>query len=114
MIRIFGNSDDQVYVEQDGKRCQLDVKGDEVVIGVGLNASPAAGCFVTMHYGVGCSIAVWTATVAQIDENILIPWLIRIENAKLEEQVGWIHSVAVVIECPPGTPWEIVAEEVGA
>ena len=57
MIRIFGNSDDQVYVESDGKRRQIDVKGDEVTIGVGLNASPSAGCFVTMHYGAGCSSA---------------------------------------------------------
>jgi hypothetical protein len=106
MIRIFGNSDDQVYVESDGKRRQIDVKGDEVTIGVGLNASPAAGCFVTMHYGAGCSVGVWTATIAQIDEGILIPWTIRIETATARENTGPIHSVAVVIECPPGTPWE--------
>jgi hypothetical protein len=106
MIRIFGNSDDQVYVEQDAQRRQIGVPGDEVTIGVGLNATPAAGCFVTMHYGVGCSIGVWTATIAQIDEGIQIPWPIRIETAKAEENVGPVHSVAVVIECPPGTPWE--------
>jgi hypothetical protein len=106
MIRIFGNSDDQVYVEQDGQRRQLDVDHEEVTVGVGLNAQPAAGCFVTMHYGVGCSIGVWSTTIAQIDEGVPIPWTIRIETAKVEENIGPVHSVAVVIECPPGTPWE--------
>lgn len=107
MLRIYGNSDDQVYVEQDGLRRQLAVavQDDEVTIGIGLNAQPAGGCFVTMRYGAGC-IGVWTATVAQIDEGIPIPWPIRIEMAKPEDNIGPVHSVAVVIECPPLTPWE--------
>lgn len=111
MIRIFGNSDDQVYVVQDGATKQLECQRDEVTIGIGLNASPPGGCFVTMRYGVGCSIGVWTATIAQIDEGIPIPWPIRIENAKNNEQVGPLHSVAVVIDCPPGTPWEMAPRE---
>jgi hypothetical protein len=107
MIRIFGNSDDQVYVIQDGTKRQIDVRGDEVTIGVGLNSNHVGGCFVTMHYGVGCSIAIWTATIAQIDEEIPIPWPIRIETATAKEQIGGIHSVAVIIDCPPGTSWQV-------
>lgn len=96
MIRIYGNSDDQIYTEVDGKRQQHD--GDDETFLVG-GAGTVGGCFVSVRYGVGCSIGVWRIEVSQIDEGIAVPWAMRIENAPETD-----HSLALVIDCPAGTP----------
>lgn len=94
MVRIYGNSDDQIYVEQDGNRSQHDGDGKTFLVG-----DSRGGLFVRIAYGVGCSIGVWRIEVSQIDEGIPLPWATRIENPRETD-----HSLAIVIECPAGTP----------
>jgi hypothetical protein len=64
----------------------------------------SGGCVVRIRYGAGC-VAVWRIEVSQIDEAISLPWATRIENPHDTD-----HSLALVIDCPPGTPMQRAQE----
>ena len=103
MVRIYGNSDDQVYVERDGTKEQITAyRAVSFLIG-----DATGGAIVRIDYGTE-GAAVWRIEVSQIDEGIALPWPLRFENVRETD-----HSLAVVIECPPGTPCEKMAEEKG-
>ncbi len=101
MVRIYGLSDDQILVHADGTTAQHD--GDDRSFMVG--DSKRGGIIVRMQYGVGCSIGVWRADISQIDEGIAIPWPVRIEVSREAN-----YSIAVIVECPAGTPVDVMAE----
>lgn len=55
----------------------------------------AAGVIVVMEYGSG-NLAVWSATIHQIDEDILCPWSVSLTFKG--------YSPTVTIDCPDNTP----------
>lgn len=55
----------------------------------------SAGVIVTMEYGVG-DLAVWGATIHQIDEYIECPWSVSLTFKG--------YSPTVTIDCPDKTP----------
>ena len=109
-IEIYGASDDLVEVEVGGRPFEeIGCYGKDVHIVVGHErASPgsnASGIRVWMHY---TDLAVWAATILQIDEGIPIPWKVTVGSDD--------YSVLVRIDCPDGTPisWEVVAANAAA
>ncbi len=102
MVRIHGISDDHITVHYDGVAQQHDGDDRSFLIG----DSKRGGIIVRMRYGVGCSIGVWRADISQIDEGVRIPWPVMIENARESN-----YSIAVVVDCPAGTPVDVMAAD---
>lgn len=103
MLKFFGASDDLVECRGDHYG-EIDCYDDFVVARVG---DDAGGCEVVMVYDspiLGGKAAVWTGCVRQLSENVPIPWPIGIESVDRDGRPGAGYSVAVVIDCPPGTP----------
>lgn len=98
MLKIYGASDDLVRLEgliSDEIGCY----NQDVRIKVGTDDG---GLRVTMRYGAQHS-AVWSAEVAQIDEDIPIPWPVTVKTqGRRDDDVG--YSVAIVVDCPDDTP----------
>src|ERR1700748_2438502 len=102
MIKIYGRSDDLVVIEGD----VYDETSSSKSILIGTEQS---GCVIKMKYGSKkAGLPVWTASIRQIDEGVLIPWLVRIENAPPAGMPNpQSYSVMVIIDCPPGTPIKV-------
>jgi hypothetical protein len=108
-IRFWGNSDDQMYVGQDGASKQH--AGDHarfVVVD-----RDQGGILVDLRYAVEEGVGAWTIGLAQIGDEIPCPWPVRVENATTSDahaprpdNIGGQHSLVCVIDCPPGTPVE--------
>lgn len=98
MLKISGHSDDIVSLSglvDD----EIGAYDKPVAIRIG---DARGGVIVTMHYAPDkASAAVWRASVEQIDEDVPVPWAIHIKQ-------DHAYSVAVIVECPAGTPidWE--------
>jgi hypothetical protein len=92
VIKIYGHSDDCVEIAGDvDEELSAYDRGRTITIG-----GEGEGLEVVAQYGPGKS-AVWQFTVRMVDEGVPCPWPIRIVT---EHE----YSLAVVIDCPPGTP----------
>ena len=91
MIRIFGHSDDCFEIRGDEKE-EFGAINKRVEILIG---DKTAGVVVGGRFG---DTGVWEFDVCQVDEGVPVPWPIAIET---EHE----YSLAVVVRCPPGTPW---------
>ena len=99
MITISGYSDDIVSIDaDDGSGDELDdcAQQTERVIMVG---GDDGGLVVCVTYAPGDK-ATWRIAVDLVDEDVPIPWPVRITNGDRG------YTPALVIECPPGTPWK--------
>lgn len=92
MIKIYGHSDDVVVIDGDIRE-ELGAFNDERVITIG---GEGAGLEVVASYGKGNG-GVWQFTLRQVDEDVGVPWSVSITTEHT-------YSLAVVIDCPPGTP----------
>jgi hypothetical protein len=90
MIRIYGSSDDLVEIEGGGHDDEIGAYDKPRCIEI-TNAE-GHGVRVVAEYAPG-SVGVWRMAVEQIDEDVPIPWPIRVVT-----EHG--YSVAVVIDCP--------------
>lgn len=92
MIKIYGHSDDIVCIKGDiDDEVYPKGKKGEVIVTVG---GEGEGVEVVSCYDRhGC----WSFALRLIDEDVPMPWPVRIE-------VAHSYSLAVVIDCPPGTP----------
>lgn len=107
--RISGYSDDSVMLYGHGLAEQLGYLGFNRFIIGHTEAAPgefAEGVIVDIRYG-DEGASVWTTSIRQLDEELEIPWEVRVE-AKLSgprrRNVGDLYSPTVVVLCPPGTP----------
>jgi hypothetical protein len=88
MIRIYGHSDDCICLDGDiVDEVGAYDEGRTITIG-----GEGEGLEVRAEY-----VGVWKFTLNQVDADVPVPWPIRVET-----EHG--YSLAVVIECPPGTP----------
>lgn len=95
-MKIYGASDDLVEIEDCDGADEIGAANSATRILVG---KPDAGLYVIMEYaGPRVPGAVWHATIAQVSEDIPIPWPVRIDVT----QRG--YSVEVCIDCPKSTP----------
>lgn len=99
MIRIYGHSDDVVCIDGD-VRDELGAYDRERTITVG---GEGEGLEVTAVYS---DSGTWQFSLRQLDEDVPMPWGVRIvpEHA---------YSLAVIVECPPGTPVDFGEEDEG-
>ena len=98
-MKIYGASDDLVEVEDCDGADEIASASSMTRILVG---APDAGLYVIMEYaGPRVPGAVWHASIAQVSEDIPIPWPVRIDVA----QRG--YSVEVWIDCPKSTPFAV-------
>ena len=104
-VRIYCNGDDQIYIEAHGIETQHD--GDDRRIFVG---DAKGGLMIHIVYGDN-EIGVWSFGLAQVDEGIPVPWPVRVENPRPGDQIGDQHSLALVVDCPPGTPVQVMPDD---
>ena len=102
MIILYGASDDLVEIEGDVQE-EIGCYEKAVLVTIGRPevdlGQNAYGVQVRMSYG--DEAGVWAARIAPIDEDVPIPWPVRVS--------AWGYSAHVVVECPPGTPvtWRV-------
>jgi len=96
MIEVYGYSDDLVEIRGSYREEFGPGKG----VGVVHIGSPASGgCVVRCWYAKFSGQAgVWAVSVEQLDEDIPIPWPVRIEVYSSG------YSTKAIVECPDGTP----------
>jgi len=114
MLRIYGESDDLVYVEGIGEMVQfcptckreLD-RTSEAVVGEDseefgsdnlkvIIGDDKGGVVVIMRFGSHAKYGPWSAEILVVDEDVPIPWPVTVKDRK--------HSVLVEIDAPNGTP----------
>lgn len=91
MIRIYGHSDDVVVIDNHGDLDEAGAFDSSKTITIG---GEGEGLQVVAKYG---KAGVWQFTLRQVDEGVDCPWPVRIERQHE-------YSLAVVIDCPSGTP----------
>jgi len=96
MIKIYGHSDDVVVIMGDITD-ELGAFDRERVITIG---GDGEGLEVTAIYAKG---GTWKFSLRQIDEDVPMPWPVRIVPAHA-------YSLAVIVDCPPGTPVDLEEE----
>lgn len=118
-ITIWGHSDDVVCFCADtaqGGTVEDEVSAGSYVVALLVGETgderDRAGVAVTMSYGAVMAPSVdgvWSANVSQIGEGGTVPWPVRIcTNADATNP----YTVAVVIECPPGTKFRVLRRTV--
>ena len=98
MIAIYGASDDLVEIEAEGPYGdEIGCFDDSVTIEVGDRQS--GGLRVVMEYATARADAagVWSAAVSPLDEDVPIPWPVRVVLAERG------YSPVVEIDCPSDT-----------
>lgn len=93
-VRISGYSDDVVVVQHDGEAREVPCLTGHVAVHVGPEGSALV---VRAEYGPPRSGPVWRLSVEQEDEHVPLPGSVRVEP-------GGDYSLAIVVDCPPGTP----------
>lgn len=102
MIKIYGYSDDTVYVERESiEPASYDAEDfgcfdKPVVLRIGTDKS---GMFVTMRYGAHKhSGGTWSTELEMIEEGVPVPWGIfwKVEEGK--------YTGLLSINCPADTP----------
>lgn len=93
MIKVYGASDDLVEIEGDVRDEIGSTGGGQVIIG-----DEAGGIRIVAKYAVAKGIGVWRLGVEPIDEDVPVPWPVRVEQTERG------YSLAVIVDCPPGTP----------
>ena len=97
MIRIYGVSDDLVEIEGDVEE-EIGCYDKAVTLEVG---GAKGGLRVVAEYAprhASSDVGVWRLGVEPIDEDVPIPWPVRVELAERG------YSPVINIDCPPGTP----------
>ena len=102
MLKFYGCSDDLAEVDGDVSG-ELSPSGDYgVVAKVG---TKNGGCYVRLQYNSLENNGCWDVTVGRLDEDIPIPWPIKIEMGnRMAERGSDGYTAMAIIECPPGTP----------
>ena len=89
MIRMYGHSDDIVYIDGDA---QHEI-GAGVPVSITSKDPEEGGVVVRLDY---VNPGVWEARIRQLAEDLPIPWPVRVSNRHE-------YSVLVEIDCPhPG------------
>ena len=102
MLHFWGASDD--LVECEGDVCgEIGCYEDFVIARIG---GSDGGCDVVMFYDSPNlhGGAAWTAGIRQIDEDIPVPWPVRVETVDRYGKPGLGYSMGMTVACPPGTP----------
>lgn len=90
-LTIYGSSDDLVELEGEVRE---EINADHAEIRIGTDL---CGLVVTADYAPRkAGGAVWRLAVEQVDEDVPLPWPVRVEPRHA-------YSPQVVIDCPPGT-----------
>ena len=105
MIRMWGASDDLVYIEgqcifngsvlEDGEELYAD-REDGITFYIGDKA------IVRIEYCMGPG-ATWGAQIDMVDEGILIPWTVAISTGDDSRDDFPVYTVIVIIDCPEDT-----------
>ena len=124
MIKICGRSDDHVnvYEMEDGKERRAGVGGqvddEDVLLRVG---TAEVGLYVRVRYAEflpqGGQVGCWSAAILQLDEDVPIPWGVRIRADSEVNNIGRSGAVGfgavVLIDAPLGTPVQTPDLETG-
>lgn len=98
MLRFYGHSDDLACISGDIEdEVQAYDRVTRFVLGDGNDR-----LVIELEYGFGNG-AVWGARVYQIAEGAAILWPVRVEAQPPVSSSNAPYSVAVVVDCPPGT-----------
>lgn len=114
MLKIYGESDDLVYMEGIGEmvmccptcKRELDQPAEAVVgsgseeFGTGyfkvIVGDEKGGVVIIMRFDERAKHAPWSAEILVVDEDVLIPWAVTVKSRN--------HSALVEIDAPDGTP----------
>jgi len=130
MLKIYGSSDDLVELEgvcnmmRTCPKCGRDIdEPSECIVGDGTDeidtgSRPCAiivgdvengGVVVKMRYEESVTSGCWSAEIAQLGENVPIPWPVQVITMLSSRADGGVpYSVKVTIDAPHKTPvrWE--------
>lgn len=111
MLRFFGASDDLA-------ECRGHVEGETYPSNnygtVAMVGTKEAGCYVRVAYSTLEQNGSWDVTIGRIDEDVPIPWPVKVVHGDRGGEEGESGYTAVAfIDCPDDTPvvWKSSPDE---